>query len=251
MLKKLIKKTLNSKGYEIYKKGELPTDLVLEKDFMILYHQCKPFTMTSPERLFAVYQAVNSIVASKIPGDIVECGVWKGGSSMMAALTLKLLGDTSRTLYLYDTYSGMSKPTDKDVNYVGTTAIGHWKKCQKQEENEWGNASFDEVTGNLISTGYPKEKLRFIKGKVEDTIPGTIPQKIALLRLDTDWYESTYHEFCHLYPLLSIRGILILDDYGHWKGAREATDKYLKEKNIPLLLNRIDYTGRMGVKTIL
>ncbi|MFN4149649.1 MAG: TylF/MycF/NovP-related O-methyltransferase, partial [Candidatus Sericytochromatia bacterium] len=72
--------------------------------------------------------------------------------------------------------------------------------------------------------------------------------KISLLRLDTDWFESTYHELKYLFPLLSKNGVLIIDDYGHWKGAKEAVDKYIKEENITILLNRIDYTGRIGIK---
>ncbi len=87
-----------------------------------------------------------------------------------------------------------------------------------------------------------------IKGKVEETIPHDIPEKISILRLDTDWYESTYHELVHLYPRLVKGGVLIIDDYGHWQGARKAVDQYFQENNIPVLLNWIDYTGRVAVK---
>ena len=90
--------------------------------------------------------------------------------------------------------------------------------------------------------------IRFVKGKVEDTIPKNTPEKIALLRLDTDWYESTYHELTHLFPLLSKHGVLIIDDYGHWQGARKAVDQYFGENNIQILLNRMDYSGRMAIK---
>jgi hypothetical protein len=98
------------------------------------------------------------------------------------------------------------------------------------------------------STGYDPGKIHLIKGKVEDTVPGAAPTKIALLRLDTDWYESTRHELEHLFPRLSPGGVIIIDDYGHWQGARRATDEFLAQHNIPLLLNRIDYTARIGVK---
>ena len=79
-------------------------------------------------------------------------------------------------------------------------------------------------------------------------MPGYLPSGIALLRLDTDWYESTKHELEHLYPLLVSGGVIIIDDYGHWKGAKKAVDEYIKDNNLPLLLNRIDYTGRIGIK---
>lgn len=107
----------------------------------------------------------------------------------------------------------------------------------------------DETKQNVFSAGYPKDKIHFIKGKVEDTIPENMPKQIALLRLDTDWYESTKHELTHLFLLLQPNGVLIIDDYGHWKGARKAVDEYIPDKNIRILLNRIDYTGRIAIKT--
>ena len=87
-----------------------------------------------------------------------------------------------------------------------------------------------------------------VKGKVEDTLPGHAPDHIAVLRLDTDWYASTKHEMEHLYPRLARGGVLIIDDYGHWAGSRQAVDEYLAEHGIHLLLNRTDYTGRMALK---
>ena len=107
----------------------------------------------------------------------------------------------------------------------------------------------DEVKKNIDRVGYPMEKFVFVKGKVEETIPQTVPENIALLRLDTDWYESTKHELIHLYPRLSRNGILIIDDYGYWKGCRQAVDEYFKNHNQPILLNRIDFTGRIAIKT--
>jgi hypothetical protein len=104
------------------------------------------------------------------------------------------------------------------------------------------------VKNNLYSTGYPRENIIFIKGKVEETIPAVIPDKIAILRLDTDWYESTYHELLHLFPRLSVHGVLILDDYGCLKGAKRATDTYFNEHGVKVLLNRIDYSGRIAIK---
>jgi hypothetical protein len=100
----------------------------------------------------------------------------------------------------------------------------------------------------MYETGYDREKISFVKGKVEETIPDNAPQSISLLRLDTDWYESTRHELIHLYPRLSHGGVIIIDDYGHWLGARKAVDEYIEQNNLCLLLNRLDYTGRIGVK---
>ena len=86
-----------------------------------------------------------------------------------------------------------------------------------------------------------------IEGKVEETIPGQAPGAISLLRLDTDWYESTAHELKYMYPALSAGGVLIIDDYGHWRGSREATDEYFSSHS-RVLLNRLDYSGRIAIK---
>ena len=114
----------------------------------------------------------------------------------------------------------------------------------------FGSEVFDEesVRETVLSTGYPEEQVHIVRGPVEDTIPGKAPERLALLRLDTDWYESTYHELVHLYPRLSVGGVLIIDDYGHWEGARRAVDEYFAAAGSRPLLNRIDYTGRIAIK---
>ena len=209
----------------------------------------KPYTLTSAERLFGLIHAVRYVVANNIPGDIVECGVWKGGSMMATAYTLKSLNDESRKLYLFDTYEGMTEPTEKDITYYGTDAATVLKNCDKDDESSfWCRVSLDQTKKNVYSVGYNQENINFIKGKVEETIPKYAPEIISILRLDTDWYDSTYHELEHLFPHLSPGGVLIIDDYGWWKGARQATDEYLQKKNIKILLNRIDCTGRIAVK---
>lgn len=209
----------------------------------------RPFTMTSPERIFALRQAVMHVIQHEIPGDIVECGVWKGGSMMAAAKTLQELGAIDRGLYLFDTFSGMPAPGGEDVSLNGEPAAELMSKSDKKSSVVWAYGTLAEVKHNLLSIGYPAERMFFIKGKVEKTIPLSAPAQIALLRLDTDWYESTYHELVHLYPRLSPGGVLIIDDYGHWKGARRAVDTYISEQKLDILLNRIDYTGRICVKS--
>jgi hypothetical protein len=104
------------------------------------------------------------------------------------------------------------------------------------------------VRKNVLSTGYPEKNIVFIEGDVLKTIPNTIPEKVALLRLDTDWYESTRHEMIHLFPLLVKSGVLIIDDYGFWRGSRKAIDEYISEHKPVILLNRIDDTGRIATK---
>ncbi|MGL4879530.1 MAG: TylF/MycF/NovP-related O-methyltransferase [Waterburya sp.] len=209
----------------------------------------KPYTMTTPERVNALINAVDYLVANKIDGAMVECGVWKGGSTMAMMLALKKLQNETKDFYLYDTFSGMTAPGDVDVSYQGNKAYEEFSKFQVSEDtSDWCFSSLEEVKQNVFSTGYQQDKIHFIKGKVENTIPENLPDKIALLRLDTDWYESTKHELTHLFPLIQPNGVLIIDDYGYWQGARKAVDEYIADNNICILLNRIDYTGRIGIK---
>ena len=215
-----------------------------------IFNAVNPYTMTSPERVAGLVEAVRYVVANDIPGDFVECGVWRGGSSMAAALALKELGDESRDLWLYDTYEGMSAPTQEDVDISGQTADTKFTQRQLTEDSsEWCRSPIDDVRQNLHSTGYPADKVHFIKGKVQDTIPGEVPAgDVAILRLDTDWYESTRHEMQHLYPLLVKSGVLILDDYGYWQGARKAVDEYFSTHDIRPLMGRVDFAGRVILK---
>ena len=247
-MKSLIKKALNRFGLDVV--SYVPPDDLELKSFPDLSEEerqivssVKPFTMTSVERIVSLINAVSYISENKVEGDIAECGVWRGGSMMTVALTLLAHKDTSRELFLYDTYEGMSAPTDFDKSFDGVSA--EWQ--MRQEAGKWCYASIEDVRENILSTGYPKDKIHLVKGKVEETIPQTLPEKLSLLRLDTDWYESTKHELKHLFPLLAPEGILVIDDYGHWQGARRAVDEYFAEQNRKIYLHRIDYTGRIAV----
>ncbi len=206
-----------------------------------------PFTMTSPERILAFRDALRHVCRHTIPGDIVECGVWRGGSMMAAAITLLAVGQR-RPLWLYDTFEGMSPPADTDRDVHGTDAATLLAAEDRRTGDTWCYSPLEDVTANVLATGYPADLVRFVQGRVEETIPAHAPEQIAVLRLDTDWYESTRHELEHLYPRLAVGGVLIIDDYGHWEGARRAVDEYIESTGVRLLLSRIDYTGRMAVK---
>lgn len=218
----------------------------IEKDelFIGIYSSVREYTMVGIERSYALYKAVQYVVGNSIPGDFVECGVWRGGSCMLIAHTLKLYNITDRKIWLYDTFAGMVKPGDQD----GNVEKEMWENYRVSDtKNNWCLGELDEVKTNLLKTGYPSENFIIVKGKVEETIPAEVPGHIALLRLDTDWYESTKHELEFLYPLINPKGILLIDDYGAWQGARKATDDYFKE-NGKVYMSRIDYTGRLIIK---
>ncbi len=247
--KKVIQKAANLFSYKITKISHVDPIIDNDEKFTRVYEKCKDYTMTSKERMYALYKAVEYIVNSKLPGDFVECGVWRGGSAMLMAHTLLQMGEADRKIYLYDTFEGMPEPTEVDyvVSDTRIRAVDRWKKDQKGDYNKWCFSPLPEVKGNMLSTGYPESNIIFVKGKVEDTIPETIPPQIALLRLDTDLYDSTKHELIHLFPLLTENGVLIIDDYGFWAGTKKAVDEYFADK--PILLSRIDLAGRLGIKT--
>jgi hypothetical protein len=205
----------------------------------------RPYTKTSRERIAAMIAGARHIARHRILGDVVECGVWRGGSTMAAALALLEAGDTDRTLWLYDTFAGMPSADARDRDVTGISAPEYLANL-RTKGRAWDAASRADVEVNLTRTTWPVERTRFIVGRVEETIPANTPARIALLRLDTDFYSSTAHELQHLYPRLSHGGILIIDDYGHWAGARQAVDEYFDGQ--PIFLHRVDYTGRLVVK---
>jgi hypothetical protein len=247
MIKAAIHKSFRLLGFDVIhfppREQGCPSDFGKEEAEIL--RAVRPWTMTSPERIYALIQAVRYVSTNGIAGAIVECGVWKGGSMAAVARTLLRQKDTSRDLYLFDTFEGMSEPTGNDVDYTGKLAN---EVMQENSGFKCADAPLEQVKEVLLATGYPKDKIHFVPGKVEDTVPGSAPDAISLLRLDTDWYESTKHELVHLFPRLAKAGVIIIDDYGHWRGSRQACDEYFAENRLPILLNRIDYTGRIALK---
>jgi hypothetical protein len=228
------------------KQKALPSDYDDEAKEII--RAVRPWTMTGPDKMYALIQAVRYVTRHRIPGDVVECGVWRGGSMQAVARTLIAAGDTSRDLHLFDTYEGMPPPTDKDLRRSDDRSAEELLAAESREDSKvWAVATLDDVKDGFSQLAYPQARVHFVKGKVEDTIPGNAPERISILRLDTDWYESTRHELEHLYPRLSSGGVLLLDDYGYWEGAREAVDEFLEESGERLLLTRMA-SGRLAVK---
>jgi len=247
-MKETIRSLIRGLGFDIIRwhpEPLLPPDFEPRDREIAL--RVQPYTMTPPERIYALIRAVEHVCRRGIPGAIVECGVWKGGSMMAAALTLLKEGEI-RELYLYDTFEGMTTPTSKDVDASGRSAASWLARSERRpnEQDVWAYAPLKAVRAAMQTTGYDAQHVHFVHGPVERTIPATVPGSIAILRLDTDWYESTKHELEHLYPLLSPGGILIVDDYGHWAGARQATDEFIA--GLPIFLCRTDYAGRIAVK---
>jgi O-methyltransferase len=228
--------------------GDARHDLDRDADLQATWAAVEPYTLTSLERVAALVHGVRHVARNGIAGDIVECGVWRGGSMLAAVRTLLAEGDTTRTCWLYDTFTRMPPPGERDFDIWGQHASAYFEGDVDPHDTEgYRYLPLEEVQQLLRGTGYPVERLRFVQGLVEDTIPAEAPERIALLRLDTDWYESTAHELRHLLPRVVDGGLLLVDDYGQFTGARQAVDEALAELADPPFLHRIDWTGRLAV----
>ena len=215
----------------------------MDADFLKIWDEVKEFTMISPERGWALAEAVRYVCRSGIPGDIAECGVWKGGACLLASLILsEEEKNSNRRIWLYDTFSGMVTPGREDR----IASSGESLSLRKPEG--WWSSGIEEVENTLSRCRSGSVKFKFVEGRVEDTLNREVPEQLAVLRLDTDWYESTAKELEVLYPRLSPGGILIIDDYGHFTGARKAVDEYFQSIGETVLMHRSDYTGRVIVK---
>lgn len=236
-------------GLVLYLEGAYPD---LDKEFVPLYRKSVDCTAASVERLYALYTALRYLHMAGLPGDVVECGVWRGGNCMLAALTLMMLGDASRDVWLYDTFAGMTEPTERDRDVYGGLARDMRGRAFSTEGRPTPFqfvASRNDVAANMARTGFPSDRVHYVEGRVEETLPMSRPDRIALLRLDTDWYESTAASMRQLYPLLVEGGVLLLDDYGDWPAVREAVHECLEDLGETLMLNRIDNTGRIAIRT--
>ncbi len=215
-----------------------------------IYERVRPYTMTSEARVWALIRAVDYLDENEIAGDFVECGVWRGGSAMAMMLACQGDGRQARHVWLYDTFEGMSPPTDLDVEIQSDRSASEILASTPFSEASpmWAYSPRVEVEFNVASTGYPEECVTIAEGDVVATLRSTAPERIALLRLDTDWYESTLAELEVLFPKLVAGGVCIIDDYGHWGGSRRAVDEYFARQSTKPLLSRIDYTGRILIK---
>jgi O-methyltransferase len=242
---KLVRKTFAPRGMR-----ELPPKY--PQDFSPftreLWDKVRPYTMTSQSRVANLERAVRYILTHGIDGDFVECGVGAGGSMMAIAYTLLEVDISDRRLLLYDTFSGMARPTEEDVSILGKPATRKYDRKTKDGECTWHNFPLADVRANMNRTSYPTASMSFHPGYVQDTLPSNDSVNISLLRLDTNLYESTVVECEQLIPKLSAGGVLIIDDYFRWLGQQKAVDEYLKSTGQKMLLTRIADHAAMGVK---
>jgi len=218
------------------------------------------WTMCSPLNRHLIMESTKYILRNNIEGDIVECGVWRGGMMQIVARTILSLEvnideqKNVRKLWLYDTFQGMPEPEhelDRDM-YRGEHASIKMRREPKFGENGkhtvWCVADLSDVKNGMDLTNYPEVNINFIEGLVEETLPSQSPLKIAILRVDTDWYSSTKHIMHNLFDKVVKGGVIIFDDYESWEGARTAVNEFFNERNMHPLLIRLD-KGRVYIKS--
>jgi O-methyltransferase len=202
----------------------------------LFYRIVKPYTMTSEERVYSLFDSLEEIRIGNIEGDVIECGIWKGGNILGIMEYFDFYKIYNKKIWLYDTFQGMTNPSGIDEDFEGCKAsdILNSVMC---------HSPLDEVKKTLSLSKYPEENIKIVIGDVRESLnsDSNLPKKISVLRLDTDFYDSTKKELEVLYPLLDEKGILIVDDYGHWKGCKKTVDEYFSDKKINT--ENIDYTG--------
>lgn len=251
-VKRLIRKILLSLGYVISKAPDrvrhFPVELSKAECKILDDVLDRRLTMVNFEGLLATLMACKYVLENSIEGDFVECGVWRGGNAIVAAEMFRLHG-SQKHVWLFDTFLGMTAPTGVDHDWKGGLAQGEFDLNEREGFNNWCYASIEDVVGNFEDRGLVGNNIHFIKGDVSQTLrEADLPEKISVLRLDTDWYESTKMECEVLYPRLSVGGCLIVDDYGHWNGSRIAIDEYFSQHLNRPFFHATDYARRIGVK---
>jgi len=233
-------------NFEIKKINKHKNSIVEINNYELkLIKKCLGYSMTNMHRMWSLVQSFHHIKQKKISGDFVECGVWKGGNLILLKTLLEKY-NLKKKIYGFDTFEGMPKPTTFDVKYNGKSGLDTYYE-HKRLNLGFAHSELIEVKNNLREN-CSINNIRLIKGRVEDTLKilKNLPKKISILRLDTDFYSSTKVELNVLYPRLVKGGVLIIDDYGFWKGARRAVDEYFN--TFRPFFHYVDHSCRLMIK---
>jgi O-methyltransferase len=240
-------------GLEVRRTSGAP-DFVLPVEFtkrdieIFNYVWDNRLTMGLPQGLTAAMIAAKHAALANIPGDFVECGVWRGGLSLAAKLLFEEYCPQKK-VWLFDTFAGMTRPSEFDrPAFDRFDAAEAFSEQRRDGFNAWCYASLDDVRENFERAGADLSGVRFVKGDVAATLHDerNLPETISVLSMDTDFYESTKVQLDVLYPRLSRGGPLLIDDFGYWEGVRKAVEEYFGDQ-MPLLYYT-DLSGRMTIK---
>lgn len=222
-----IRAGLGKKGLEVVQRAD-PDGRVEGRDWPL-----EAETMIGRPRLDSIQFCVTDALARGVPGDLIETGVWRGGAVIFMRGILKAHGDTTRRVWVADSFEGLPKP---DVErFPEDAGDPHWVYPVA--------VSLEAVKENFEKYGLLDDQVVFLKGWFRDTLPTAPIERLAVLRLDGDMYESTIVALDALYPKVSVGGYVIVDDYGAVEGCRKAVDTYRAEHGITAPLQEIDWSG--------
>ncbi len=248
LIKNIINKLITSTGYSLINSNQKIVEL--NNNDKKLLDLIQNYSMTTQIRIFTLLQSLRHLKNKKIDGDYVECGVWKGGNIILFKKFIEDEDENSKKkIFAFDTYEGMTEPDKNDYDLSSNITANILLKADKAKKtNTWGICDLESVKKNIQTCVNSTENIKFIKGPVESTLNDTsnLPNKISLLRLDTDWYSSTKKELDVLYDRVTPGGIVIIDDYGHWGGAKKAVDEFFLNKYV--WMHYVDYACRLIVK---
>lgn len=226
----ILSKILSKRGLFLYHKLKFdPTMREIGKDHPIMAH-----TMVGLRRMNNIQFCIEDVLEKNVQGDLIETGVWRGGSVIFMRAILKAYGVTNRKVWAADSFQGLPKPDEKtypadqgDIHYLMTNLA----------------VPLVEVQENFAKYGLLDDQVVFLEGWFKDTLPVAPIQQLALMRLDGDMYESTMDALQALYPKLSRGGYVIIDDYGYHEACRQAVEDYRKANAINDEIIQIDWTG--------
>ncbi len=248
LLKRQLLNLLNYFDLEVINKKQIIVELSnYDKELIELVSK---YSMTTRIRIYNLLQALKYVKQKSIKGDFVECGVWKGGNLILFQKFIeKDFKDENRTIFAFDTFEGMNEPDENDFDLKTKISAKNLLEVEKDKKsNLWGVCSLEDVKENILENCSSLKNIKFVKGKVENTLDDldNLPQKISVLRLDTDWYKSTKKELEVLYDRVSSGGVIIIDDYGHWGGSKKSVDEFFAGKFV--WMHYVDYACRLIIK---
>lgn len=191
-------------------------------------------TMVGMVRLDNLQECVIDVLENKVPGDLIETGVWRGGASILMAATLKAYGDTERTVWVADSFRGLPKPGAGA--HPADAADPLWKFSDLA-------VPLEEVKDNFLKYGVLSDQVRFLPGWFEDTLPSAPIESLSILRLDGDMYDSTMVALENLYSKLSVGGYVIVDDYSALEGCKQAVDEFRAREGINDPIKQVDWAA--------
>jgi O-methyltransferase len=190
-------------------------------------------TMIGMRRLQQLHDAVETVLRDEVPGDLIETGVWRGGAAIFMRGVLAAYGDRSRTVWVADSFAGLPKPDPATYPVDEGADFSHLEQL---------SIPLEEVQDNFRRYGLLDDQVRFLPGWFRDTLPSAPIERLAVLRLDGDLYESTIVALESLYPKLSPGGFVVVDDYAlPW--CKQAVDDFRSRRGISEPMEQVDWTG--------